>query len=46
MYLKKIKIGNVELDNNLILAPMAGVTNLPLELYAKNLNLVWYVQKW
>ena len=30
MYLKKIKIGNVELDNNLILAPMAGVTNLPL----------------
>ena len=28
MYLKKIKIGNVELDNNLILAPMAGVTNL------------------
>lgn len=29
MYLKKIKIGNVELDNNLILAPMAGVTNLP-----------------
>ena len=24
MYLKKIKIGNVELDNNLILAPMAG----------------------
>lgn len=35
MYLKKIKIGNVELDNNLILAPMAGVTNLPLELYAK-----------
>ncbi len=29
MYLKKLKIGNVELQNNLILAPMAGVTDLP-----------------
>ena len=29
MYLKKLKIGNVELENNLILAPMAGVTDLP-----------------
>lgn len=38
MYLKKLKIGNVELKNNLILAPMAGVTNLPLELYVKNLG--------
>lgn len=28
MYLKKIKIGNVELENNLILAPMAGITDL------------------
>lgn len=32
MYLKKIKIGNVELKNNLILAPMAGVTNLPFRM--------------
>ena len=32
MYLKKIKIGNVELDNNLILAPVAGVTNLPFRI--------------
>lgn len=32
MYLKKIEIGNVELDNNLILAPMAGVTNLPFRI--------------
>lgn len=32
MYLKKIKIGNVELDNNLILAPMAGVTSLPFRI--------------
>ena len=29
MYLKKLKIGNVGLQNNLILAPMAGVTDLP-----------------
>ena len=29
MYIHKLKIGNVELENNLILAPMAGVTNQP-----------------
>ncbi|MBQ2835330.1 MAG: tRNA dihydrouridine synthase DusB [Clostridia bacterium] len=29
MYIKSLKIGNVELKNNLILAPMAGVTDLP-----------------
>lgn len=29
MYLHKLRIGNVELKNNLILAPMAGVTNQP-----------------
>ena len=29
MYLKKLRIGNIELENNLILAPMAGVTDLP-----------------
>lgn len=28
MYLKRLKIRNVELENNLILAPMAGVTDL------------------
>ena len=32
MYLKKLKIGNVELENNLILAPMAGVTDLPFRI--------------
>jgi len=35
MYLKKLKIGNVELKNNLILAPMAGVTNLPFRIVCK-----------
>ena len=35
MYLKKIKIGTVELENNLILAPMAGVTNQPFRIICK-----------
>lgn len=32
MYLHELKIGNVILKNNLILAPMAGVTDLPFRL--------------
>lgn len=35
MYIKKLKIGNVELQNNLILAPMAGVTDLPFRVICK-----------
>lgn len=35
MYLRKLKIGNVELKNNLILAPMAGVTNQPFRMICK-----------
>ena len=31
----KLKIGSVELDNNLILAPMAGVTDLPYRILCK-----------
>ena len=38
MYLKKLKIGNVELENNLILAPMAGITNLPFRIICKKYN--------
>lgn len=34
-YIKKLKIGNVELENNLILAPMAGVTNRPFRVICK-----------
>lgn len=33
--IQKLKIGNVELKNNLILAPMAGVTDLPFRLLCK-----------
>ena len=35
MYLKKLKIVNIELENNLILAPMAGVTDLPFRIICK-----------
>ena len=31
----KLTIGNVTLDNNLILAPMAGVTDLPFRVLCK-----------
>ena len=30
-----LKIGNVELENHLILGPMAGVTDLPFRLLCK-----------
>ena len=34
-YIKKLKIGNIALENNLILAPMAGVTNRPFRIICK-----------
>ncbi len=33
--IRKLQIGNVVLENNLILAPMAGVTDLPFRLLCK-----------
>ena len=38
-FLKKLKIGNVELENNLILAPMAGVTNQPFRIICKQFGV-------
>ena len=35
MYIKKLKIGNVELEKNIILAPMAGITDLPFRIITK-----------
>ncbi len=35
MYLKKLKIGNIELENNILLAPMAGITDLPFRVICK-----------
>lgn len=32
MYVHKLKIGDVELDNNILLAPMAGITDLPFRI--------------
>lgn len=30
-----LKIGNVELENNVILAPMAGVTDMPYRILCR-----------
>ncbi len=38
MYIKKIKIGEKELENNLILAPMAGITDLPFRKVCERFN--------
>ena len=35
MYIKPLKVGNVILENNLILAPMAGVTDKPFRIICK-----------
>lgn len=35
MYLKELQIGSVKLENNIILAPMAGVTDLPFRIICK-----------
>ena len=35
MYVKKLKIGNVELENNILLAPMAGITDLAFRKICK-----------
>ena len=35
MYLKKLKIGDLELENNILLAPMAGITDKPFRMLCK-----------
>jgi len=35
MYCKPLKIGNVTLENNIVLAPMAGITDLPFRRVCK-----------
>lgn len=35
MYIHKLKIGNVELENNILLAPMAGITDLSFRKICK-----------
>lgn len=38
MYIRKIKIGNVELNNNIVLAPMAGITDRAFRLICEKFN--------
>lgn len=38
MYLHELKIGNVTLKNNILLAPMAGITNLPFRTICEKFN--------
>ncbi len=38
MYIRPLKIGNVVLENNIVLAPMAGITDLPFRYLAKKFN--------
>ncbi len=38
MYLKELKIGNVTLKNNILLAPMAGITNLPFRIICEKFH--------
>ena len=38
MFLKKIEIGNVKLNNNVILAPMAGITDLAFRTICEKFN--------
>ena len=35
MYIHPIKIGNVELENNIFLAPMAGISDMPFRILCK-----------
>lgn len=35
MYIHELKIGNIKLENNIILAPMAGITDLPFRVICK-----------
>ena len=35
MYIHKLKIGNIELENNILLAPMAGITDLSFRMLCK-----------
>ena len=36
--LKKLKIGNVELENNIILGPMAGLTDRSFRIICEKFN--------
>ena len=39
MYIKELDIGNVKLKNNIFLAPMAGVTDLPFRIICQDFGM-------
>ena len=39
--LKELKIGDVTLKNNIILAPMAGITDLPFRIICEKYKVKW-----
>ena len=39
MYLHELEIGNVNLKNNILLAPMAGITDLPFRLVCEKFDI-------
>lgn len=39
MYLKRLKIGDLELENNVVLAPMAGITDLAFRMICKEFGV-------
>ena len=39
MYLKELKIGDVKLNNNVFLAPMAGITDRPYRIICQNMGV-------
>lgn len=44
--MKKLQIGNVTLDNPVILAPMAGVSDLPFRLLCREMERRWCAWRW
>ena len=41
--MKKLQIGNVTLDNPVILAPMAGVSDLPFRLLCREMGSWFHI---
>ena len=41
-----MRIGNIELKNKLVLAPMAGITDLPFRLLCKEMGADLSSQRW
>lgn len=49
MYLHELQVGNVKLENNILLAPMAGITDLPFRLVCEKFrtgSCMYWNGKW